>query len=52
MFDNFLLITIVIIVMWIAALVFYLVTSRGQGDLQDSIEKLSGMLDKSNHQDS
>ena len=47
MFENFLPIAIVIIVMWVGVLAYYLVTSRQQSDLQDSIESLSEMLDNS-----
>ncbi len=47
MFDNLLLITIVIIVMWLGMLVYYLTTSRQQGDLQQNIESLRRLLDKS-----
>ena len=45
MFENLLPIAIVIIVMWVGVLAYYLVTSRQQSDLQDSIESLSEMLD-------
>ena len=47
MFDNFLLITIIIMAMWVGMLVLYLVTSRQQNSLQQNIEALRRRLDKS-----
>jgi len=52
MFDNILLITIVIIIMWLGMLIFYLSTSRQQGNLQQSLESLRRQLDKSEHRES
>ncbi len=45
MFENFLPVAIVIIVMWVGVLAYYLLTSRRQGDLQGNIESLRAMLD-------
>ncbi len=45
MFENFLPVAIVIIVMWVGVVAYYLVTSRQQRDLQDNIESLREMLD-------
>ncbi|MCP4426482.1 MAG: hypothetical protein GY803_18470 [Chloroflexi bacterium] len=52
MFDNFLLVAIVIIIMWVGALVYYLKTSSRQGDLQNSIETLREMLDRTDDKES
>jgi preprotein translocase subunit YajC len=46
MFDNLVLIAVVIMILWIGVLAYYLVTSRQQKDLQEDIESLREMLDK------
>lgn len=50
MFDNLLIIAIVIILFWVAALAFYLITSRKQIDLEKRIQSLNEMLDQTNNQ--
>jgi uncharacterized membrane-anchored protein YhcB (DUF1043 family) len=52
MLENLLLIAIVIMIMWVGALVYYLVTSRQQTDLQKNIESLREMLDETENQNS
>ncbi len=52
MFDNLLLITIIIIAMWLGMLVYYLITSRQQSNLQQNIESLRSLLDKSEQPES
>lgn len=52
MFENLLLIVVVIMIMWIGILAYYLVTSRQQADLQQDIESLREMLDESDTQSS
>lgn len=44
MFENYLLIAIVIIILWVAGFAFYLFTSRQQRDLEDEVEDLRKML--------
>ena len=51
MFDNLLLIAIVIIIMWVAVLAYYLFASNRQIDLQENIEALNKMLEQSEIQD-
>jgi len=46
MFDNLLLIAILVIVFWLSILIFYLYTSRQQQNLQADIETLRQMLDQ------
>lgn len=52
MFDNLLLIAIVIMIMWVGVLAYYLITSRQQADLQKDIEFLREMLDKPENKNS
>lgn len=52
MLENLLLIAIVIMVMWVGALAYYLVTSRQQTDLQKDIESLRDMLDETENRSS
>lgn len=46
MFENLVLIAVVIMILWVGALAFYLITSRRQTDLQKDIETLQKMLDE------
>ena len=48
MFSNLLIITIVVIVFWLAATAYYLYTSRQQESLEKEIVSLQAMLDKTN----
>jgi hypothetical protein len=50
MFENLLLIAVVIMIMWVGALAYYLITSRQQTDLQKDIESLRNMLDEADNQ--
>ncbi len=52
MFENLLLIAIVIMIMWLGVMAYYLVTSRPQTDLQKNIESLRDMLDETENQNS
>ena len=45
MFDNLLLTSILIIILWVVGFGFYLYTSRQQRSLQDEVENLEQMLD-------
>ncbi len=47
MLTNLLIITVLIILFWLAALAFYLYTSRQQVDLEQDIASLQAMLEKS-----
>lgn len=50
MFENLLLIAVVIMVLWVGVLAYYLITSRQQTDLQKDIESLRNMLDEADNQ--
>ena len=50
MFENLLLIAIVIMIMWLGVMAYYLVTSRQQTDLQKNIESLRDRLDETENQ--
>ena len=50
MFENLLLIAIVIMIMWLGVMAYYLVTSRQQTDLQKNIESLRDRLDGTENQ--
>lgn len=52
MFENLILIAVVIMILWVGTLAFYLVTSHQQTDLQENIESLQSMLDESDNQSS
>ena len=52
MFENLILIAVVIMIMWVGVLAYYLVTSRQQADLQKDIESLREMLDEGDTQSS
>ncbi|MBE2199552.1 MAG: LapA family protein [Anaerolinea sp.] len=45
MFDNLVLIAVVIILLWLASFGFYLYTSRQHRDLQQAVESLKRQLD-------
>lgn len=47
MFDNLVLVAIVIIVMWLGAMAYYYFVSRQQNELANEIEKLRAQLDES-----
>ena len=47
MFANLLVVTILIIVSWVAAAAYYLYTSRQHESLEQDIEALQALLDKS-----
>lgn len=47
MFENLLLLTILIFVLWLGAFAFYLFTSRQQKNIADEIERLQQKLDES-----
>lgn len=46
MFDNLMVVTIIIVVIWLAFIGFYLYTSSQQRQLQKDIESLEEMMDK------
>lgn len=46
MFANLLFVTIVIIVLWVAAVAYYLYSSRQHGSLEKDIEALHTLLEK------
>jgi hypothetical protein len=46
MFDNLILVAVVIIVLWLGAMAYYYFVSRQQNDLADEIEKLRAQLDE------
>ena len=46
MFENLVLIAVVIMILWVGALAYYLITSRQQSDLQENIESLQSMLEE------
>lgn len=52
MFENLLLIAVVMLIMWVGVLAYYLITSRQQTDLQKDIESLRNMLDEADKQSS
>lgn len=52
MFENLLLIAVVIMIMWVGVLAYYLITSRQQTDLQKDIESLREMLDEPENKNS
>jgi preprotein translocase subunit YajC len=52
MFENLILIAVVIMIMWVGVLAYYLITSRQQADLQKDIESLREMLDEGDTQSS
>jgi hypothetical protein len=52
MFENLLLIAVVIMILWVGILAYYLVTSRQQTDLQKNIESLREMLDEEDNHSS
>ena len=45
MFENLVLIAVIIMILWVGTLAYYLVTSRQQTDLQENIESLQTMLE-------
>jgi preprotein translocase subunit YajC len=47
MFSNLWLVTIIIFVLWVAAMGYYLYSSRQQETLQSQVEALQKMLDDS-----
>lgn len=51
MFENFILISIVIIILWIAILAYYLLSSRQQRNLQKDIDSLNDLLDRTDKKD-
>jgi uncharacterized protein HemX len=46
MFDNLLLVIIIIIALWLGAYGYYWLTSRQQKDIADQIEQLQQKLDE------
>ena len=52
MFENLLLIAVVIMILWVGILAYYLVTSRQQTDLQKNIESMREMLDEEDNHSS
>jgi uncharacterized protein YneF (UPF0154 family) len=46
MFDNLLLVIIIIVVLWVGLYGYYWVTSRQQKDIVDQIEHLQQKLDE------
>lgn len=49
MFENYLLIAVVIIVLWLVGFGAYLVSSRRQRDIETEIIKLDDMLNNDKH---
>ena len=45
MFDNLMVVALIIIVLWLGAMAYYFYVSRQQRDLADEIEKLREQLD-------
>lgn len=50
MFDNLLLTSVLIIILWVGGFIFYLYTSRQQRLLQEEVETLKQMLDEDENQ--
>lgn len=46
MFDSLLFVAALIVVLWIAALIYYIYTSSRQGDLLEEIDALKAQLDE------
>ncbi|MCI0395447.1 MAG: hypothetical protein L0332_04170 [Chloroflexi bacterium] len=46
MFDNFTVLVVIIILLWMAGLGYYLVVSRRQKELSKDLEELRRMLDE------
>lgn len=46
MFTNLLLVTILILVAWIIAVVYYLYTSKQHEDIEQEIDALQSLLDQ------
>lgn len=46
MFENLVVVAIIIILLWVGAFVYYFYVSRQQNELEDEIEKLKTQLDK------
>lgn len=44
MFDNLMIVSIIIAIFWIACFVFYMFTSRQQKDIAGEIDKLNQQL--------
>jgi Tfp pilus assembly protein PilO len=47
MFSNLLLVTVIIFVLWLAAMGYYLYSSRQQESLEEQIETVQKLLDDS-----
>jgi hypothetical protein len=45
-FDNLVLVAILIIILWMGAMVYYYFVSRQQNELGNEIEKLRAQLDE------
>ncbi len=45
MFDNLLVVALIIIVLWLGAMAYYFYVSRQQNELGDEIDKLREQLD-------
>lgn len=48
MFSNLLLVTVIVFVLWLAAMGYYLYSSRQQESLEDQVEAVQKLLDDSN----
>jgi uncharacterized membrane protein len=46
MFDNLLLIAVIVIVFWLGIFAFYMMTSKKQEDIQKEIESVEKLLEE------
>ncbi|MFQ5398668.1 MAG: hypothetical protein ACE5E7_03625 [Anaerolineae bacterium] len=49
MFENYILVAVIVSILWLGSLGFYLYTSRQHKDLQGKIESVRELLDKPDH---
>ena len=51
MFENWTLVVVLIVILWLGAYGYYLYTSRQQGEIVDDLERLNKKLDEAEKHD-